>query len=163
MSIALIVSNPWRRRGPPQHVGRGRPNPACREKGGSVGACLRVVVSLHVPQMIIYVLEVFARMIFFAEGGERSILHNIWWGDKLPPIAKVPLGPSMSYKCQSGAESPGLRLCFPVDNLIEKVSLNTSAGGARAQTHAEPDLSSSEQLTWLDAPLITAAILLSLS
>lgn len=48
----------------------------------------------------------------------------------------------MFYKCQSGAESAGLRLCFPVDNLIAKVSLNTTAGGAGAQTHAEPDLSS---------------------
>lgn len=48
----------------------------------------------------------------------------------------------MSYKCQLGAGGAGLHLCFPVDNLIEKVSLNATAGGALAQTHAESDLSS---------------------
>ncbi len=126
--------------GAPQHGGRGRPNPACRGKGGSVGACLCVVqcgynsFTTRTWNGYLCAPSVCEDEFFFAEGEERSILHNIWWGDKLPSIAKVPLGPSMPYKCQSGAESPGLRLCFPVDNLIEKVSLNTSAGGARAHT-----------------------------
>lgn len=43
MSIALIVSNPQmggagRGRWAPQHVGRGRPDPACERVGVHVGA-----------------------------------------------------------------------------------------------------------------------------
>lgn len=44
----------------------------------------------------------------------------------------------MFYKCQQGAENAGFCLYFPVDNLIQKVVLNTIEG-VGVQTHAEPD------------------------
>lgn len=51
-----------------------------------------------------------------------SICRNIWRGNKLPAIDAVPLTSSVSYKWPPS-------LCFPVDNLIEKVSLNSTASG----------------------------------
>lgn len=158
MSIALIVSNPQRSEATSARR-QGKAKSSMQGEGGVSVACLRAMWCRYnsstttTCEVNIYVFVVLVTGIL-EEGGARSIFHNIWWGNKLPSTAQAPVRPSMSYKCQLGAGGAGLHLCFPVDNLIEKVSLNTTAGGALAQTHAESDLSSWERLTWLDAPLI---------
>lgn len=151
MSIALIVSNPQRSEATSaRRQGKAKSN---MQGEGGVSACLSAMRCRYNSSTT---NTEYLCVCCACDG-------DFWrrWSSIHPPLHLMGRQtafhcsrPSMSYKCQLGAGGAGLHLYFPVDNLIEKVSLNTTAGGALVQTHAESDLSSWVRLTWLDAPLI---------